>query len=337
MSNFIPGFQILQMHQVMRQLIFCCFFLFAFLMLSGQSTIDFSGFKWNVRNGTGGPGPNKWSDDPSSVWVDTLGYLHLRIRKSGDSWYCSEVYTQQSLGYAAYRFDLVSDPELYDPNIVVGLFTYENDSREIDIEFAKWGNPQGLASWYTVQPAPYTPENHYGFMMGLQGRPSSHSFRWTNDSIIFRSSTPYTLTLPPTDSILAEWAYTGSSIPPPGNERLHLNFWLFQGKAPTNGESAEIIIRSVNVDRTQSLPENEQLCCVSIFPNPASQSVKINIEPVVPAAHIKLYDLRGKILLEKNWRENEQTLELKGLSAGMFFLQIETSSASLIEKILVMP
>lgn len=306
-------------------------------MLIGQSTVDFSGYKWNVRNGSGGPGPNKWSDDPSNVWVDTLGYLHLKILKTGDSWYCSEVYTQQSLGYAEYSFELVSDPELYDPNIVVGLFTYENDNREIDIEFAKWGNTQGLSSWYTVQPAPYTPENHFGFMMGLQGRVSSHSFRWTHDSIIFRSSTPYILPISSKDSILAEWIYTGSSIPPPGNERLHLNFWLFQGKAPTNGESAEIIIRSVNIDRSQSVPGNRKLSNVRISPNPASETVQISLDASVHDAQIILYDMQGKQVYKKRWTESEKSIELSGLTAGVYFLHLEASSAFWNEKILVLP
>jgi hypothetical protein len=37
---------------------------------SWSRTITFAGRSWEVKSGTGGPGPNNWSDSASSVWVD---------------------------------------------------------------------------------------------------------------------------------------------------------------------------------------------------------------------------------------------------------------------------
>gem|GEM_PF-3627730 len=40
-------------------------------------TIDFSSIQWLVKSGRDeGPGPNNWSDDERSVWVDSTGRLH---------------------------------------------------------------------------------------------------------------------------------------------------------------------------------------------------------------------------------------------------------------------
>ena len=86
--------------------------------MMAQRTVCFSGLEWNVRDGFGGPGPNSFSASAENVWTDSLGFLHLKIRKIGDQWLCSEVYLQQSYGYGEYLFEVQSDLEAYDPNIV---------------------------------------------------------------------------------------------------------------------------------------------------------------------------------------------------------------------------
>ena len=212
-----------------------------------QRTIQFSGIRWYVRNDPGGPGPNQWSDSENSIYVDTLGYLHLKITKIGSTWYCSEVYTEKSYGYGNYIFQLASNPEKYDPNIVVGLFTYENDSREIDIELSRWGDPLSVDGWYTIQPPPYNSKNQKSFSLNLTNKYSAHIIDWSKDSINLQSYRGNFNEEPSTDSLIQEWTYKGSKNPPPGSERLHINFWLLEGHAPVNQKEAELVIKSVSV------------------------------------------------------------------------------------------
>jgi hypothetical protein len=214
---------------------------------AAQATIKFSGIYWNVRSGGGGPGPNNWSGSSNNVWVDSLGQLHLKIRKIGNSWYCSEIYTQRSFGYGEYRFYVSSNVEKYDPEIVVGLFTYENDSREIDIEFSRWEDTTSLDGWYTVQPPPYNSVNQDSFALNLKGNYSTHKIIWSRDSIFFRSYYGHSKILPSPDSLINQWTYSGNKNPPVGNERLHINFWLYGGKPPANRQDAELIISAVYV------------------------------------------------------------------------------------------
>ncbi len=56
-----------------------------------NKTIHWSGLEWYVKesNEPQGPGPNHFSSDQESVWVDENGFLHLRIRKQGEKWLCS--------------------------------------------------------------------------------------------------------------------------------------------------------------------------------------------------------------------------------------------------------
>ena len=48
-------------------------------------------------------------------------------------------------GYGSYRFELDSDINNLDPNVVLGLFTWSDDPaweyRQIDIECSRWTNP----------------------------------------------------------------------------------------------------------------------------------------------------------------------------------------------------
>jgi hypothetical protein len=230
-----------------------------------QNTITFAGIDWYVRNGTGGPGPNHWSSSSNNVWVDANGYLHLKIRKAGGIWYCSEVFAQQSFGHGEYRFYVASNVENYDRNLVVGLFTYldiDGDGLiessagdgEIDIEFSRWNNASNVAGWYTVQPPPYTSSNQQSFALNLTGDYSTHKFIWSDSAIFFQSYHGHYDTLPSQSYLIKEWTYTGSSNPQAGSELLHINFWLFNGNQPTNHLDAELIIRAVHIpDKTLNL------------------------------------------------------------------------------------
>ena len=106
--------------------------------------ILFSGYTWQVRSGTGGPGPNTFTSD--NVALDTNGYLHLRIAHIHNQWTTSEVFTDDAFGFGTYEFQIIGHPELMDDNLVLGLFNYPtadpDTTNEIDIEFATWGGQQ---------------------------------------------------------------------------------------------------------------------------------------------------------------------------------------------------
>ena len=89
-----------------------------------EKTLEFSGYDWTVRNETGlsGPGPNLW--DENNVWVDDHGWLHLKITRHGDKWYCAEVFLPRRLGFGHYQWEITGNLDQYAPQIVVGLFNY---------------------------------------------------------------------------------------------------------------------------------------------------------------------------------------------------------------------
>jgi len=206
-------------------------------------TLEFAGYTWQVHRGFGGPGPNLFSDSADNVFVDAHGLLHLRIRKVGNAWLCSELYTQDSLGYGTYRFQLASDAELYEPSIVVGLFTYQDDQHEIDIELTRQGDEHAPDGNYTVQPY-FIPGNMAKFELGLH-ETSTHAYEWRPDSIYFQSLAGHYVNPPNPADVISDWSYTGDSIPGAASEKLYINFYLFQGVPPVNGADAELIVTDV--------------------------------------------------------------------------------------------
>jgi hypothetical protein len=211
--------------------------------------IEFAGRQWTVRSSGDTPvppGPNIFSDSGENVWVDDEG-LHLRITHRDGKWQCAELIGDGTYGYGMYRFYLVGRPDRFNENIVVGLYTWDNappyDHREIDIELSRWGNVSNACAQFVVQPY-YLTNNMDRYELTLTGDYSTHSFDWYHDRVDFQTVWGHYAD-PPAAQIYRQWTCSTPSVFPPGNEALHLNFWLFSGLPPTDGQEEEIVIRNV--------------------------------------------------------------------------------------------
>ncbi len=204
--------------------------------------IQFSGRTWKVKASetAAGPGPNYFSDREEDVWVDQDGRLHLKIVYRDGRWNCTEVITNDPLGYGTYTFELASRVDLLDKNVVLGLFTWDDSApqvnyREVDIEFSRWGEDAAQNVQYVVQPWDH-PGNRYRFDLVLADGISTHSFEWRVDQVNFDSTQ---------NSVnLKSWQYSGSDIPPAGNGNARINLWLLNGLPPSDGQDVEVIVQS---------------------------------------------------------------------------------------------
>jgi hypothetical protein len=209
--------------------------------------VRFAGKTWDVKAGVHGPGNNHWSDGDQSVRVDDQGRLHLKIRRIDGVWNCAEVSTQESFGYGTYTFEVASDVEAYDPNVVVGLFTYLDDAHEIDVEFSRWGNAADPdTSQYVIQPG-IRPEDIKRFRPGLDGDVSTHRFLWREGFVRFQSYRGFGVA---GGRLVQDWASKSPDIPKAGGEKLHINLWLNKGCPPTDSKEAELIVKGVTVQRS---------------------------------------------------------------------------------------
>jgi len=243
----------------------------------GERYISFSGYCWKVRN-TENPeaaGANYYSSDPRDVWVDDTGNLHMKISNRDGKWLCSEIEAIGTFGYGTYVFYVLGYPTRYDPNVVFGMFTWDNNFpevrhiSEIDIEITKWGKLAGNNLHYTVQPShgPDDPDGWYrergeSVAMALNKPRTTHVFTWTADRVDFASYEGYGV---PTDTPIGSWTFASSNparrmndsnlnvpvvIPTPtASSRVHMSFWLTDvagddglGDPPVSSNEFEVVV-----------------------------------------------------------------------------------------------
>ena len=201
-----------------------------------KPAFTFGGQQWFVKSSTAkvGPGPNLFA--AANSFLDSSGRLHLRINKDARKrWQSAEVFAASSLGYGTYRWTLASDVSNLDPNVVLGLFTWSDDpaqaNRELDIEVARWGSSTDATNaQYVVQP--YDLAGHLVRYAQPAGQPVLE-LTWSPGSVSFHSTVGATT--------VQSWTYSGSDARTPGDERPHMNLWLFRGSAPLNGQPVEVV------------------------------------------------------------------------------------------------
>jgi hypothetical protein len=198
--------------------------------------IRFSGHDWTVKSGHAGPGPNNFSDGEENVRIDSDGRLHLRITYRDGQWYCAEVVNQKSLGYGTYRFFIRSSTSGMDPNVVLGLFTWNDDPafahRELDIEISRWGKRDNEDAQFVVQPW-----DSVGNLKRFSMPPtvsSIHSFTWHPAEVLFDSREP-------NGNLIQEHRFS-NGIPQAGGENARINLWLVNGSMPQHGLTVEVLL-----------------------------------------------------------------------------------------------
>ncbi|MBW2361817.1 MAG: hypothetical protein JRG84_12990 [Deltaproteobacteria bacterium] len=231
------------------------------LRLVPPRQLSFAGYDWSVKCGAPlGPGPNPFSQSEDHVWVDGSGRLHLTIVHYRNLWWSTEIVANDSLGHGKYVFSVLSRVDALDPNMILGLFTWDGDApehayREIDFEFNPAlagvlgcdclpGNGQ-----YAIQPiaagvCPGTScaENLHRLDIDYSGasETTTHEMTWRADAIHFRSS--YGDFPAPAANTIETWSYSGADNPPPGGETVRMNLWLANGMAPVGDQGAEVVL-----------------------------------------------------------------------------------------------
>ncbi|WP_157236249.1 carbohydrate-binding protein [Chitiniphilus shinanonensis] len=239
----------------------------AMMLIGAQAkTLSWAGYQWNVRSGGGGPGPNTW--DERNAWVDENGYLHLKVANRNGAWSSAEVQllNPARVGFGTYQFQMLGRPDLLDRNLVFGFFTYPsadvgpNATHEIDIEFARWGNDTYPWGNYTVYPNEVGIEQSWaGFNDPLTTDRTTHRFAWSGGGVVYQALNGHVAVNDNAGQFM-RWEFPRSEDPnnwlrrnkcPNNNaarcvsqkqQQFLINFWQFEGKAPANGQEAEVVL-----------------------------------------------------------------------------------------------
>jgi hypothetical protein len=211
----------------------------------------FGGLQWKARTqGLSGPGPNVWS--ACHAWLDTDG-MHLRLDQVNGVWTSAEVYTTDVMGYGRFEFEVATPLHALDPNVVFGMFTYpgggQDGLHEIDIEVARFGataaGAANLVYGAYSSVAPRGTRRQCTQRWELPAAASVHRFLWSPTDVTFQSfavTSIFSTTIPDRSWRLVP---SGTFRISSGTWPLYLNLWLYLGKAPTNGQPVEVVIRRV--------------------------------------------------------------------------------------------
>lgn len=218
-----------------------------------EDDIQFSGYEWIVKDSGDnqvGPGPNYFSRD--SVRVDENGWLHLKIQQRGGEPRCAEIISRLSFGYGIYHFDVGSNVDELDPNVVLGLFTWSDQTafhhRELDIEISQWGKPGNDNVQFVVQPYTHK-ENIVRFPLTRGLSESLHQFSWLPERATFVSAKTSDPFKPNATAVIQQHSFD-QDIPTAGGENARINFWLFGRRQPLKGLD-EVVIRSFKFEPTK--------------------------------------------------------------------------------------
>lgn len=206
---------------------------------SGPTTIQFSGYEWQVRNVRSTRGGRDNVYDSGNAWTDANGFLHLRIANNGGQWSCAEVKLSRSLGYGTYRF-VVRDVSHLEPTAVLSIFTWDEadagqNHREMNVELARWGDAASKNAQYVVQPY-YVPANVFRF--DVPAGVLTHSFRWEPGRVTFKTVRGSIADGP---SSVADHVFT-SGVPAPGGEAIHLDLFIFGNAQDPLQKNVEVVI-----------------------------------------------------------------------------------------------
>ncbi len=214
-------------------------------MTAPAADLKFDGYTWAVKSSTTpvGPGPNLF--DPSGPYVDSSGYMHLRILKTASGWESSEVVLKPSLGYGTYHWTVLGPVAILNPSVVLALFTYDStnstpSNREIDFEASRFSGlyNQTTNAEYVVQP--YTTAGNLKRILIPKGGVTEITLRWTPGRVAYSGEAGQSGHLAP----LQSWTNSSSSVPNHDSEQVHMSLWLFRGAAPTKGQPVSVRVSS---------------------------------------------------------------------------------------------
>lgn len=228
---------------------------------SAARNLEFSGIVWTARHTYGPPGNQCFDDSEESVWVDADGKLHLKLRKTPQGWCQAEVVSEQTVGFGTYRFKIRTPDGGIPESVVVGLFLYGNNKREIDVELTYAFDPGWKLLRHTVQPISGQPCQVGGswckhWMDTKFDSASTHEIHWMPHKVDFSSWFGHYCDTSRCGRGFAEWSVEEplSQIQIPQKDdgmRLHINTWLCveawcdKRTAPT--EDFEIIVDAIEI------------------------------------------------------------------------------------------
>ena len=103
-----------------------------------------------------------------------------------------------------------------------------------------------------------------------------------------------------------------------------------------NDEHGLYVIKTDSTGYYQGLgTHNTTTVPISVYPNPAANTLSINHQNLPTAQTVELYNLTGQLVLQQNLQQNNTTISVAGLQVGVYMLQIKAGNTLAQQKVVV--
>src|SRR5262245_21485745 len=205
-------------------------------------TLSFAGATWRPKHSAPSPvGPGPCIFHEQNAATDGAGTLHLRTEVRDGGWTCGEAVLDGPRGYGVYTCQVADGVDRLDRNTVLGLFLYETDTREIDVECSAVLTGFASGCQFVVQPFTH-PGNRVVFRVP-PGVGLTHRIAWHAGRVDFLTWKGFAPQPPPFADVVSGGTHSGADVPPAGALRTRANLWLFLGQAPAAGASQDVALR----------------------------------------------------------------------------------------------
>lgn len=267
----------------------------------------FAGLAWEKKSGCGGPGPNCWA--AANVALADSDGVHLRLTVQSGKWYAAEIRTALPVQPGSYSLELIGRPDLLDPNVVLGVFLYDDAAgdagdpcpAELDLESSRFGDasaPNG--NFVSYGSGLCRAADLLDFSYTLNGTYSTHQIDWAPGSVTYRLLHGHRCAAELPQYLIAERTFDSALIPGAGGMRLHLNLWAFAGQAPTDRQEVEIVVHDVVTTCTAvaaaPLPARDAPAWdLTVHPNPATRAMELTFTmPSEDHVRVTIVDVAGR-------------------------------------------
>ncbi len=128
------------------------------------------------------------------------------------------------------------------------------------------------------------------------------------------------------------WEVLGENMPSVVVTDMHIQEDGEVLYAATYGRSAYMIDISNDIF---SIEDASLEAHVSLYPNPASESVTIDLLSVSGRISVEVYNVLGKTVLQAENYTSNFTLDLDGISAGIYYVKISEGNNSAVKKLII--
>ena len=314
---------------------------------------SFAGLTWERKSGCGGPGPNCWAPENAELLAGEG--VRLRLTRRQGKWYSAEIRTALPAPCGTYSFYLVGRTDLLDPNVVLGVFLYDDAAGEtgdpcpdeLDLESSRFGDPAAPNGHFvTYASGACGPADLGDFSYAMTGSHSTHQIDWVPGAVSFRLMHGHRLSPDLPTHVISERSFVSPLVPAMGGMRLHVNLWAFAGNAPTDQQEVEVVIRDIVATGpllAAGPPPAATDLAMALRQNPARGGVDIRLAlPAGGHARVTILDVSGRrvaTLAEATLTAGRHALRWDpvAIPPGVYFARLEAGGRRVMRRIVLLP